>query len=272
MSQEEKFLAQGHLKIGRIPYANLFPIFYALEKISGPRGYEFTDGVPSVVNRLLREGGIDVSPSSSIEYLRHGDAYTFLEGHSISSFGPVGSILFFSRKPIEKLDGSTVLASSQSETSVALLHVILRKFYGCACPLKLTSEPLPQGLESYPAYLLIGDDALREANRWPGLHIYDLGEIWYRNTGLPAVFALWIARKDSVTETSRLERFREDLDAAKVRAFKDLKTIASESPLLGILSEEGLVSYWERISYDLDAEHKRGLDLFRRYAEELRLL
>jgi len=243
-----------------------------LESTPGFGKYEFIDGVPSVVNRLLRDGEIDVSPSSSIEFLRHEDAYTFLEDHSISSFGPVGSILLFSRRPIETLDGSTVLASSQSETSVALLDIILTKFYELACPLRLANESISQGLEAYPAYLLIGDDALREAPRWPMLHIYDLGEIWYRHTGLPAVFALWIARNDCTNNPLLFGEFRRDLAAAKMRALRDLKAIAGKSPLLGLLSEEGLVSYWERISYDLDAEHKRGLRLFRKYAKELNLL
>lgn len=266
-------MTKGHVRIGRIRYANLFPIFYMLEKNADCSAYEFVDGVPSVVNRFLREGDIVISPSSSVEYLRHREKYTIFDGHSISSAGPIGSILLFSKRPIETLDGLVVLTSSQSETSVALLDIVLKKFYELDCPLKSTSEPLEKALETHTAYLLIGDDALREALAWPKLHIYDLGDIWYKNTGLPFVFALWIARNDwSKEEPALFERFRKDLDAAKINALKYLRTIAGESSLLSMLSIDEIVSYWKGISYDLGKEHKKGLELFRKYAEELKLL
>ncbi|MCL5022986.1 MAG: menaquinone biosynthesis protein [Nitrospirae bacterium] len=266
-------MAKAQTRIGRIPYANLFPIFSMLEKTADCSSYEFIDGPPSVVNRLLREGEIETSPSSSIEYLRHGDLYTVLEGHSISSAGPVRSILLFSRKPIETLDGLTVLTSSQSETSVALLDIILRKFYELDCPLKSTADPFSRAIGTHTAYLLIGDDALKESLRWPQLHKYDLADIWYEKTGLPFVFALWIARRAwCIQEPLLFSNLKRDLDRAKSLAVKDFRSLAQGSSLLNILSEDELVAYWECISYDLQYEHRKGLDLFRRYAEELNLL
>ena len=266
-------MAAAQLKIGRIRYANLFPIFYMLERAAGSAAYEFIEGVPSSLNRLVREGMVDISPSSSIEYLRHSETYTLLDGHSISSFGPVGSILLFSRRPIETLDSLPVLASSQSETSVALLEIVLRKFYDLTCQVKTSSEPLSKAIESHTAYLLIGDDALREALRWPKLHIYDLGEIWYKTTGLPFVFALWIARKDCGKDNPRaFEQFRADLDFAKREGLKNLRKIAKDYPSKDLLADEEFVAYWQGISYDFGDEHKKGLALFRKYAEELKLL
>jgi chorismate dehydratase len=310
MGIKESFLTDKHLKIGKIPYANLFPIFYTLKNRCDCSAYEFIEGVPSALNRLLRNGEIDISPSSSIEYLRHEDRYVILDGHSVSSLAPIGSILLFSKKPIETLDGSTVLTSSQSEASVALLNIIFKKFYRIDCRLKSVGEPLLKALQSYPAYMLIGDEALRavggyklrvttedkdsglqtprprslaslreagQAAKQGGpnseLFIYDLGDIWYKNTGLPFVFALWIARKDCcIDKPSLFEKFKRDLETAKVQALKNLKSIATKSELLGLLSEDEIVSYWQGISYDLNDEHKRGLELFRRYAEELGLI
>lgn len=261
------------IKIGRINYANLFPIFNILEKIADCSSYEFIEGVPSVVNRLLREGEVDISPSSSVEYLRRETGYTLIEGHSISSFGPIGSILLFSRRAIETLDGLTILTSSQSESSVTLLEITLRKFYGLSCRLKSSDQPLSEAISSYPAYLLIGDDALREALRWPRLYIYDLGDVWYKQTGLPFVFALWIARKEFCASGYRqCEDFTRELDAAKDAALKDLRSVAAGSPFLSLLPEDDLVSYWRGISYDLSDQHKRGLELFRSYASELKLI
>lgn len=276
-------MKEKNLRIGKIPYANLFPIFYMLEEKCDCSGYEFVEGVPSILNRMLRAGEIDVSPSSSIEYLRHENRYILLDGHSISSAGPIGSILLFSKRRIEELDGSVVLASSQSETSVTLLEIIFKKFYGMDCSLRPANEYLHKALESYPAYLLIGDDALKAVagyklqvtSRYKNseLFVYDLGDIWHKQTGLPFTFALWIARRDCCSDRPVLfERFKKDLHAAKGNALKNFKSIAKRSPLLSILSEDEIVSYWQSISYDLNDKHKKGLALFRKYAEELNLI
>ncbi|MFH0932686.1 MAG: menaquinone biosynthesis protein [Nitrospirota bacterium] len=289
------------LKIGKIPYANLFPIFYMLQKECDCSGYEFIEGVPSGLNRMLRNDGIDISPSSSIEYLRNKNKYTLIEGHSISSKGPVGSILLLSKRPMKELEGKMIYVSSQSETSVALLDIILRKFYKIECSLKPTDESLDFLISNAEAFLSIGDDALKAAKTvssyqlgdtpsltlpprgggqgWGGVYVYDLGDLWYKNTGLPFVFALWIVRKNCFTEKAELlNSFIRDLHKAKERALQNLDKIAQalRPQLLSShsldITEEELISFWKGISYDLTEEHKRGLELFRSYAEELGLL
>jgi chorismate dehydratase len=267
------------LRIGKINYANLFPIFYMLERECDCSHYEFIEGVPSTLNRTLRNGEIDISPSSSIEYLRHQDKYTIIDGHSISSEGPVGSIFLLSRNPIERLKGATILTTSQSETSVTLLHIILKKFYEIECFLRPTDDPLDVIVKEAEAYLSIGDEAMKAKKTIEGMYIYDLGELWYRHTGLPFVFALWIVRKNCHTEKPELfERFLQDLSRAKVRALENLDKIAKEfKPLLLknhsiLVTEDELISYWRGISYDLGEKQRKGLELFGKYSGELGLL
>jgi chorismate dehydratase len=267
------FLSDDRLRIGEIPYANLFPVFYMLRKGADVSAYEFIEGVPADLNKKIREGLIDVSPSSSIEYLRHRDKYDLIADHSISATGPVGSIILFSKKPIEKLGGAAVLTSSQSETSVALLRIVLNRFYGLDCSFRSTRRKLKEGLRSNAAYLLIGDEALIEARQWPGLFLYDLGELWHQQTGLPFTFALWISRKDVRKEKKLLfAKFIADLDKAKTDALKQLDSIAAASPLKDLLSRDSLISYWEKISFDFRDKQKKGLERFREYSKELGLL
>jgi predicted solute-binding protein len=52
---------------------------------------------------------------------------------------------------------------------------------------------------------------------------------------------------------------------------RELKPILLSSHSLDIPKEE-LISYWNGVSYDLTEEHERGLELFRKYSEELGLL
>ncbi|HEX8949468.1 MAG TPA: menaquinone biosynthesis protein [Dissulfurispiraceae bacterium] len=263
------------LRIGRIPYANLFPIFYMLQKERDCSCYEFVEGVPSKVNALLRSGQIDVSPSSSIEYLRNPSYYRIVEGNSVSSRGPVGSVFLFSARPIEELGGVAVYTTSQSETSVGLLKIILAKFYGLNCPMETTDRPETAG----EAFLLIGDDALKYSSKLlvarHSLRVYDLGELWYRHTGLPFVFALWIIRDGTgggrECRSELLERFAADLTYAKEAALGNLPGIARHAPLRTFMSEEEILSYWKKLDYELTEEHRKGLGLFGKYLDELRL-
>lgn len=261
------------LKIGKISYANVWPIFYMLERDADCSSYEFIEGVPATLNRMLREGSIDVSWSSSIEYLKNPSLYDIIENHSIDSNGPVGSVLLFSKKPIEKLAGETILMTSQSETSIALLQIICKKFCGLSCAYMQTSEPFEQAIKSQAAYLLIGDDALLQALRRPELHIYDLGQLWKEYTNLPFTYALWLVRKKSRQDRAHLIlKFKQDIDRAKERALANLRDIAEISPFSDFLTVDELVSYWKGISYDFSDAHREGFELFRRYAEELGLL
>lgn len=261
------------LHIGKIPYANLFPIFYMLGKQGSNAHYTIVEGVPSELNRKLRDGIIDISPSSSIEHLRHPDKYDVIRNHSISADGPIKSIFLFSRMPVEALDGQIILTSSQSETSVALVEIICRKFYNLACTFVSSSEPIEDALRSHPAYLLIGDDAINQSRRWHDLHVYDLGSVWKQHTGLPFTYALWLVRKECAAESPEaLAKFMTDLDTAKELSRARLKEVAEAWPLKDMLSTEDLVAYWQGISYDLTDEHWKSLALFRQYAEELGLL
>jgi chorismate dehydratase len=276
-------LKDNKLKIGRIPYANLFPIFYYLEKECDRSAYKFIEGVPSKLNKMLREGKLEISPSSSIEYLRNKNKYQLLPWFSISSFGPIKSILLFSKLPIHELGGKTIAVSSESETSTALLRVILKEFLSLKCKFKAIDQRSVENiLSSFPAVLHIGDTAMIEAKKLgPGvrskesgnkkLYIYDLGELWFKYTGLPFVFALWIVRKNAVTEKNELIRkLSTDLINAKKYVSKKFPLIAKEALQKKWLSEKELVAYWRLISYDFTEKHLEGLMLFEKYALKIR--
>ena len=56
------------IRLGRISYVNMAPVFHRLE-------YDVDEviGVPTELNRMLLDGQIDIAPISSIEYARHAD-------------------------------------------------------------------------------------------------------------------------------------------------------------------------------------------------------
>ena len=277
------------LRIGKIPYANLFPIYHYLEDKCRNAGYKFVKGVPSVLNKMLRDGKIDISPSSSIEFLKCRDKYSIIPWLSLSAEGPVCSIFLFSKYPLESLDKKSIAVSSQSETSVALLKIILRDFYSLRCKFtEVNSSSVMKILSDFSACLLIGDDAMKARKTVRSqesgvrgkqqnselrnlnselIYVYDLGELWFKHTGLPFVFALWIVKKKTLSEKKELiTRFTSDLIRAKGYAYKKFPLIAKHASHNKWLSEKELVQYWECISYDFTDRHMEGLCLFERYA------
>jgi len=262
------------LRIGRIAYANCTPIFHGLQELGPGEEFQFIGGVPSRLNALLAAGEIDLCPSSSIEYALRPDRYLILPELSISSSGPVGSVLLFSRLPVEELHGQTILLSSESDTSVNLLRILMKNRYNCTCRFSVSNLPLESAVQDAPAMLLIGDAALRASIAGPGLLVYDLGELWHDWTGLPFVFALWLcSRKAAAGRPDEVAGLARNLVSAKERAGTELESIAQCSPEVQWMGRERLVAYWrDNISYDLDTRHLEGLTLFYRYCVELGLL
>jgi chorismate dehydratase len=261
------------LSIGHIHYANCTPIFTALKAHFDCSAYRFVTGVPAQLNALLRSGGIDLSPSSSFEYAQAHGEYCLLPELSISATGPVKSVLLFSRVPIESLDGATVGLTAESATSVNLLKVLLSRHCGLTNSFVSTKEPLEQALSRYPALLLIGDAALKGALTPGDWRVYDLGELWREFTGLPFVFALWIARRDAArTRGAELAALGRDLVAAKKLAYESYAEIAAGCAERSWLGQAELVDYWQTISYELTPAHLEGARLFFRYAFEMGLI
>jgi len=251
------------LIVGHIDYLNCVPFFHNLNTTQFQG--QIVKGVPSQLNAMLAEGSIDVSPSSSYEYAKNWRDYLLLPDLSISSCGPVQSVLLFSSQPLETLEGRNIALTGESATSVNLLKVLLWEFLGyrevvCSIPDRPVEEVVAEGL---PA-LLIGDRALRAAREsWTAPYIYDLGELWYRFSGLPFVFALWILRREAIREKlPAVQMLQGQLQESLQKAFADLPALAKVTPEREWMGEEALVSYWEAVSYSLTEEHVKGLRLY----------
>lgn len=262
------------LRIGRIDYANCTPIFRALQEHYPCDDYTFVGGVPARLNGMLVAGEIDICPSSSIEYAIHPDRYLILPDLSISSAGPVASVLLFSRTAPEALDGQEIMLSAESATSVNLLKILMAKRFGCSCRFTVSHQQPADALRTASAMLLIGDAALRSSMAGSGLQVYDLGSLWYEWTGLPFVFALWFCSRVAARERHReVQLLAERLVMAKAYAGRERERIAAASPEVAWMGEERLIAYWrDNIAYELGGAQQEGLRLFYDLSAELGLI
>jgi chorismate dehydratase len=250
------------LKIGQIEYANCTPLFQVLREQFNCLAYEFVLGVPAVLNRLLLAGEIDVCPSSSIEYAYHPNLYSILPQLSIASIGAVGSVLLFSRLPIEDLGGSLIRLSSESATSVNLLKILISQRFNLSCTYETAPSVADEAVDRSTALLLIGDSALRSTLEKSSLYVYDLGELWHSWTGYPFVFALWLCRNE-VADGGELKGLSRQLIEAKERVSGQLEQIATGAKESAWMGRDRLLAYWrENITYQLDERALEGLMLY----------
>ena len=96
------------IRLGRISYANMAPVFYRLDA-----EVEEVTGVPTELNRRLVAGEIDVAPISSIEYARNADPLRLLPRLCVSSEGAVDSIQLVSQMPLERVRTVAVTPESR---------------------------------------------------------------------------------------------------------------------------------------------------------------
>ncbi len=251
------------LTLGHIAYLNCVPFFHYL-RAAGFKG-KIVDGVPSELNRMLAAGEIDVSPSSSFEYGLNWEKYLLLPGMSISSFGAVKSVLLFSQKDLEQLEGEEIALTGESATSVNLLRLLLWEYVGLKeVSFRVPPEPIEEVIASGGAALLIGDRALKAAQNYSKpRHIFDLGELWFDLTGLPFVFALWILRYEiGRAHPESIHALIEQLQNSRNLAFADLKNLADQYSGHGFLNSADLIDYWRSMSYGLSEKQLEGLRFY----------
>ena len=251
------------LRIGRIAYLNVAPYFHFLRQ-EGFDG-EIVAGVPSQLNAMLAEGLIDACPSSSFEYGLHADDYYLLPGHSISSIGPVHSVLLFTPGPLRDIADGEIAITGESATSINLLKILLGEFCGIGNVLcKVPDGRVEDLLRDGRSCLLIGDRALRAARSCPdGFQVTDLGALWYHFTGMPFVFALWILRREAaIAYPDDIIRLAGQLRESRRHAFRSLPDMALQLSAETGFHATDLEDYWRSMSYDLSDGHIEGLRLY----------
>jgi len=260
------------LRVGEIPYLNMVPIFTALKEYFDTEGIRFIKGHPREVNKMLREGEIDISPSSSIEYAKYPDRYLLVPDISVSSREKVHSVLLFSPYPLEGEDVPLIYSTPHSETSLTLAKIVTNLFLGKKSNVTILSDARKEGKARGIPYLLIGDEAITESMETKDeekRYVYDLGELWNRHTGLSFTFALWMVNKERYRrEKRKIKKFcRKLLDAKKIAGnivrFGDRKITVRKELSWGFLNH-----YGSNLSYELGKE-REGLELFFTLSREI---
>jgi chorismate dehydratase len=268
------------MRVGRIPYINCYPVYGAIDRGLVSLNGELVDGVPTELNRQMAAGTLDVSVISAVEYARDAKRYLLLPDLSICSDGPVRSVVLFSKRPASELHGRRVLVSRSSMTSVALLELLFEDVWDAKPAFVPSDAELSDvarfGDEDHDARLVIGDAALhlwsrlRSPESLSGDHAltqyrfaYDLGAEWKSWTGLPFVFAVWVAQRTAPVD--RALAIHAGLIASRDWGLQHLDALAAQAALATGVLKPVCAEYLSGLDYGLSYPHLAGLtEFFRR--------
>jgi chorismate dehydratase len=257
MRQSTSAAQRARVRVGAVTYLNARPLVFSLARMA-PQ-VEIVFDLPSRLADDLAAGRLDVAMIPSIEYAR-GQRYEIVSDACIACDGAVRSVKLHSRVPPERI--RTLALDEGSRTSAALVRILLSERFG------LSPEILPLPIGDSPddaqadAVLLIGDRGMLPTNG-PFEFQWDLGEQWSQWTGLPFVFAMWIARPGV-----DLPRVAEVLGAARDDGVTRLEEIARQAaPMIGVPEADCLSYLRDHLTFHLGTRQRQGLEHFYVLAE-----
>jgi chorismate dehydratase len=213
---------------------------------------------------MLAQGEVDAALVPVIEYQRIPEIRV-ARHVCVGSRSRVRSVVL-ATKGLELKDVQTVALDTSSRTSVALVRVLFREFIGHEPEWTAAEPELQTMLARADAALIIGDPAMTFARE--SLRVYDLASLWREYTGHGFVFAMWMAREQSLEKVRGVDFVR-----ARDEGLEHAEEIAAQYEERLRLPREELRDYLlENICFELDKEMLAGLELFYKLAHKHELV
>jgi chorismate dehydratase len=245
------------LKISAVSYLNTIPFVYGIMKSGMLEDFRLDLDVPSVCAEKLKNGEVDIAlvPAGAFPDFTEP---RIISDYCIGSVGTVRTVLLLSREPLERI--ATIHLDSDSRTSVMLARILADKFWKISpewTPLRPGQWKDTSGISSLIA---IGDKTFDLVNHYR--YVYDLAEEWIRFTSLPFVFAIWLSLKPlpdiQISSLNKALAWGISRKAEAVEFFKDKLPPCGDC--LGYLEKN--------ISFGMDENKKKGLELYLKYLSE----
>ena len=233
-----------------VSYLNTRPLLLGMEQSPFKERIELMKAYPAQIAQALLDDTIDIGlvPVAVMPLLKHPQ---LVSKYVIGTEGEVASVALFSQVPMDQIE--KVYLDYQSRTSVALAKILFKQFWKKEVEFLNATEGYMDHINGTTAGIIIGDRALVNLDKFE--HIYDLGLAWKAYSGLPFVFAAWVANKPIPLE------FMEAFDAANGYGLSHLEDVIALIPAIEQVYD--LHKYYtENISYELTPEKKAGLDKF----------
>jgi chorismate dehydratase len=245
------------IKISAVSYLNSKPLIEGLQNREILDHFQLTLDIPSVCAKKLIENEADIGlvPVAILPLLKEKHV---ISDYCIGAVGEVQSVLLVSKVPVDRI--KRIMLDYQSRTSIQLTRVLANWHWKISPEWVDANEGYESKIDKETAAVIIGDRAFAARDQFP--YVYDLSLEWYRFTGLPFVFACWVANKKLPDDF--LRKFNRAIEHGLKN--KDRVIAAWQEKYKNV----DVKNYLDNcISYELDSKKLEGMNRFFTYLEEL---
>ncbi len=182
-------------KISVVSYLNSKVFIKGLEMSQST--FDYVLDIPSECARKLRENQVDIGlvPVATIPEIPNAN---IISDYCISADGAVHSVFLFSNTPLDELQ--VIYLDRHSRSSNKLCQQLTEHYWKINVEWREREIDIPM-IQNGEAFVLIGDRTFDVLDNYD--FRFDLSEEWKALTGMPFVFAAWVANKKIEPEFTR---------------------------------------------------------------------
>ena len=238
------------IKISAVAYTNTKAFIYGLEHSDIINKIDLSLDIPSDCATKVINGQVDIGliPVAAIPLVPNAK---IIADYCIGSNGAVNSVFIFSDVPVGEI--RTLKLDAHSNTSNNLAKVLL-KFYW-----KQDVEFITDLSAETDAIVLIGDRTFGKKNEYA--YAYDMGEQWKNFTGLPFIYAAWVAN------TEIPKAFIDEFNLALKFGLEHRAEVLKSLPHTPNFDLEDYLHH--KLQFEVTEDSKKAMSLFLSYIDKL---
>ncbi len=248
------------IRVSSVSYKNSVPFVYGLQHTSVIKEINLCIDPPATCAEKLQNNKADIGlvPVGALPGIAH---HEIISDYCISTCCNVRTVILVSQVPLSRL--RQIYLDPHSRTSIKLAQVLAIKYWGINPEWFMGQDGFEkQVINGTTGAVVIGDKTFDVENKYP--YQYDLAAEWHKFTGLPFVFAVWVANK--TLSKDFLVRFNQALKTGILNIREALKKQHYDS----LNGDNGNLEEYltKNISFILDDEKKKSMALFLKDLEE----
>ncbi|MDN3548033.1 menaquinone biosynthetic enzyme MqnA/MqnD family protein [Mucilaginibacter aquaedulcis] len=244
------------IRISAVSYTNTKPFIYGIQHSGILNKIELSLDMPSDCAQKLIDDVVDIGliPVAATLNLPH---WEIVSEYCIGAVGAVNSVFIFSNCDIKDVKYLQLDPESRSSNNLGL--VLLKNYWKVSPELIRNAADYSHSTEANTAFVQIGDRTFGKKEQYK--YVYDLAEEWQKFTGLPFMFAGWIANKPIPQE------FMDEFNAALKYGLDHRAELFEELPMRDDFDLQDYLMH--KIDFDLTADKKKALYMFLDFIKEL---
>ena len=245
------------VRVSAVSYLNTLPFLHGINNSLVKEDLNLSLDIPSDCAKKLLNDEVDLGlvPVAIIPQLK--ESY-IISDYCIGANGEVNTVALYSDVPLNQVQ--EIYLDFHSKTSINLVQVLAKKYWHIN-PTFINAKPgFEKQIQGVKAGVIIGDRTFNLHKTFK--FKFDLAEEWKKMTGLPFVFACWVANKKLPTE------FVASFNSALKTGVDNIGDFISDTSTK-LISKEDLANYLNNnIDYNFDQLKQDALAKFLEYMKE----